>query len=92
MYLSYITVECFAQLLENLFSEEGVGGVYVQIFKPIKRISIYELLPPGDKAPCSCWKMNIEKERKKKEKVRLILMGFWMSGNDKFGRTRFFTW
>lgn len=36
--------------------------------------------------------MNIEKERKKKEKVRLILMGFWMSGNDKFGRTRFFTW
>lgn len=35
--------------------------------------------------------MNIKRKKKKKEKVHLILMGFWMSGNDKFGRTCFFT-
>lgn len=35
--------------------------------------------------------MNIERKRKKK-KIRLTLMGFWMSGNeDKFGRICFFT-
>lgn len=56
----------------------GVGGVY--IFKPIKRISICELLSPGDKMPCSHWLMNIER---KKEKVHLTLMGCWMNGNEE---------
>lgn len=31
----------------------GVGGVF--IFKPIRCISIRELLPPEDKTPCSHW-------------------------------------
>lgn len=35
--------------------------------------------------------MNIERGKKKK-KVHLTLMGFWMSGNEvKFGRACFFT-
>lgn len=53
VFLSYITVECFSQLLKSLFSEEGVGGVF--IFKLISCISIRELLPLGDKTLCSHW-------------------------------------
>lgn len=77
-------MERFAQLLESLFSEEGVGGI--NIFKPIKSISICELLCSGDKMPCSHRQMNIER----KKEIHLTSMGFWMSGNeDKFGRACF---
>lgn len=38
MYLSYITVECFAQLLENLFSEEGVEEF---MFKSLNQLNVF---------------------------------------------------